>query len=343
MTATTIVIGLLVLGAAIGALSLLRSARGKRQMLQDVPPAMQPAYSDNELEQTVQYRYRAWGLVLFVFFALFLPIYWFFESTRLNAATEGFFVQSVVRGEALYTENCALCHGADGGGGGAASPYGDDGEGWPAPNLTNIAARYEENPNITDVRDYIITTLERGRPGTPMPTWGSAYGGPMTDQQIANITDWILSQQTGEIEEVASVAFTGEELYTNNCARCHGENANGLYTPDEGDPELRPGPSLVGVFERHSEATVLGILQNGIYLATGVSMPPWQTGYMYPDARYTDGDLQSIIDYIKELQPAELPEGVEKYQTPGTGTPGQTLEPPSTAMSDQAPVASSRG
>lgn len=319
MTATWIVVGILVLGVVIATALVWRAARGRRQALEDVPPAMRPGYSDNELEQSVQYRYRAWGLVLFVFFALFLPIYWFFESSRINAATEGQFVQSVVRGESLYLANCSQCHGQDGGGGAAASPYGDGS--WPAPSLTNIAARYADNSTVTDIRDYIILTLERGRPGTPMPVWGAAYGGPLTDQQIEEITDWILANQTGEVAEVQNTSASGEELYTENCVKCHGEEGNGLYTPEEGDPQLRPGPSLVGVLERHSEETILGILRNGIYRPP-VTMPPWQEGYMYPEGRYSDEDLQAIIDYLGELQPDELPEGAEQYATPGSGGPG---------------------
>lgn len=323
MTATWIVVGILVLGVVIATALVWRASRGRRQALQDVPPAMRPGYSDNELEQSVQYRYRAWGLVLFVFFALFLPIYWFFESSRINAATEGEFVQAVVRGESLYVENCSQCHGQEGGGGAAASPYGD--ESWPAPSLTNIAARYADNSTVTDIRDYIIVTLERGRPGTPMPVWGAAYGGPLTDQQIEEITDWILANQTGEVEEVQNASASGEDLYVENCVRCHGEDGNGLYTPEEGDPALRPGPSLVGVLERHSEETILGILQNGIYRLP-VTMPPWQQGYFYPDARFSDEDLQAIIDYLGELQPDQLPEGAEQYSTPGSGGLGD-VEP----------------
>ena len=347
MTATIIVVGILVLGAVLGALLIWRSARGRRGTVQDVPPGLRPAYSDAELEQSVQYRYRAWGMVLFVFFALFLPIYWFFESQRLNAVTEGTFVQSVVRGELLYEPNCSECHGRDGGGGAATSPYGDDS--WPAPNLTNIAARYEDNANITDIRDYIYTTIERGRPGTPMPTWGAAYGGPLTDQQIEEITDWILAQQTGEAEEAQNVSATGEELYTANCVRCHGEDGDGLYVPEEGNPETRPGASLIGVFERHNEETILGILRNGIYVNPGMTMPPWQNGYMYPDAsapqgesrpaRWVDEDLQAIIEHLKTLQPEELPPGADIYQAPGTGPPGPE-EPDdattTTALRDEA-------
>lgn len=334
MSATPIVVGILLLGAVIAGLLLWQSARGRRKALQDVPPGMRPAYSDEELEQSVALRYRAWGMVFFAFFALFLPVYWFFEASRLNDDTEGMFVQSVVRGEALYTENCAECHGAEGGGGAAVSPYGEGT--WVAPNLLNIAARYEENQNITDIRDYVETTIAHGRPGTPMPTWGAAYGGPLTDQQITEITDWILANQTGEVEEVATVEQVaadaeiepeqvGQYLFENNCVKCHGENANGLFEGED-TTELRPGPSLIGVLERHSPETVLGILRNGINFGNGMTMPPWQSGYMYPDARYGDDALQAIVDYLAEIQPEQMPEGAEQYQTPGTGPPGAPAE-----------------
>jgi cbb3-type cytochrome c oxidase subunit III len=296
-----------------------RSSRGRKPWIEDVPSAMRPGYSDEELEGRIRMRYLTWGVVLTIFFALALPIYWVLEQQRLSEEVEGFFTVSVERGETLYTENCAQCHGADGGGGGAASPYNPD-ETWPAPNLTTIAARYENNPNITDVRQYIINTLEQGRPGTPMPTWGAAYGGPWNDQQIEEVTDFILSRQVDDTAEPQQAsALSGQELFEGNCARCHGQDGQ--------SGEGRPGPSLVGVFERHEPETVLGILQNGIYLGTGVTMPPWQNGYFYPTspgdedgpAVYDDAALAKIIDHLETLQPDDLPADAGQYSTPGVG------------------------
>jgi cbb3-type cytochrome c oxidase subunit III len=296
----------------------MRSTRGRKPWIEDVPSAMRPGYSDEELEGKIRMRYLTWGAVLTIFFALFFPIYWIAEQSRLQEEVEGFFTVSVERGESLYTENCAQCHGAEGTGGGAASPYNPD-ENWPAPNLTTIAARYENNPNVTDIRQYIINTLEQGRPGTPMPEWGAAYGGPLTDQQIEEIADWILSRQVDDDAEPQQAAqLTGEELFAGNCARCHGEDGQ--------SGEGRPGPSLVGVFERHSEETIRGILQNGILMGTGVTMPPWQNGYFYPTspedggpAIYDDAALNKIINYLETLQPEELPEDAARYSTPGVG------------------------
>lgn len=299
-----------------------RGSRGRKPWVEDVPSAMQPGYSDEELEGRIRMRYLTWGVVLTVFFALALPLYWISEQARLSNEVEGFFTVAVERGETLYTENCAQCHGADAGGGGAASPYNAD-ENWPAPNLTTIAARYENNPNVTDIREYIINTLEQGRPGTPMPIWGAAYGGPWNDQQIEEVTDFLLSRQVDDtVEAQAAANLSGRELFEGNCARCHGVDGQ------SGDG--RPGPSLVGVFERHGRDSVLGILRNGIKLGTGVTMPPWQNGYFYPTgpgedagpAVYDDAALNKIVDYLEKLQPETLPEDAGQYSTPGVGESG---------------------
>jgi mono/diheme cytochrome c family protein len=46
-----------------------------------------------------------------------------------------------------------------------------------------------------------MATIERGRTnnvlgnGDDMPTWGQLYGGPLTDQQINDIIDWLQTIQ----------------------------------------------------------------------------------------------------------------------------------------------------
>src|SRR5690606_34755102 len=80
----------------------VRSKRGRRPWIEDVPSALRPGYSDEELEGKIRMRYLTWGAVLTVFFALFLPIYWVTEQSRLQEEVEGFFASSVARGEALF-------------------------------------------------------------------------------------------------------------------------------------------------------------------------------------------------------------------------------------------------
>jgi mono/diheme cytochrome c family protein len=330
VSTTTIAIIVLALGAGLALVLLLASGNAKRKLSSSIPPAQRPAYPDEELEGNHLERLMSWGLVLTLFFAIFLPAYWLREPTRAQDKQENLFARDFAAGASLYEANCASCHGADARGGSALSPYGA--EQWPAPNLRNIAARYEDSRIVVDVREHIEETLHRGRPGTPMPVWGAAYGGPMTDFQIEAITDWILANQEGDVIEASAAldesgtAVSGEDLYQQNCARCHGAELQGVV-----------GPSLQGVFERHTDETILGILRNGINLVgSGMSMPPWQEAYMYPDARYDDEALTRIIDYLREAQPSTLPEDAGQYQTPNIGEPLGTPAPED--LDGEAPV-----
>jgi mono/diheme cytochrome c family protein len=128
----------------------------------------------------------------------------------------------------------------------------------------------------------------------------------MTDEEIESITLYLLLNQVDEVAEAdAAVDLSGEELFQQNCAKCHSGVRLGW---DSG--EGHPAPPLNRVFERHGEETILNIMRYGVGMPTGAIMPPWQEGYMYPDARYTDEALQRIIDYLREQQDpdVELPE-----------------------------------
>jgi mono/diheme cytochrome c family protein len=367
LNATTIAIGILALAGLVVLILLLANANRGRKAIEDVPPGMRPAYSDEQLERSVLERYMAWGLVMTLFFAVFFPLYWLREEGRLNAEQETFFVEDVVRGEDEYVQLCAECHGPAGGGGAAPSPYGEGS--WPAPAMVDIAARYADHTLLSqpsELRTFIEQTIQRGRPGTPMPTWGAAYGGPLTDQQIDSITDWILANQVDEVEangeangedaeaedgngedaeaeETAQATnVSGEDLYTQNCAKCHGEDAGGRM-----DGTL--APSLLTVFDRHAEATILGILRNGIIMPHGGPiMPPWQNGYMYPDSRLSDEELEAIVDYLRELGGGEGTEDAT-VEAEDTGEPADAedtqdeqvdleIEPTQEARASQTPA-----
>lgn len=325
MNATTIALTILGI-AALGALLFLW-LQSRRRTRVEIPPALRPAYSDEQLETSVLERYMGWGLVLTLFFAVFLPLYFLNEPRRQAAKIEGDFVSTYHRGEELYEQFCSSCHGPDATGGAASSPYNPE-DSWPAPNLTTIAARYADSTTAGDIRTFINTTIRRGRPGTPMPTWGADFGGPMTDQQIFDITDWILVNQVEEIEEPQAAAnMSGAELFDLHCARCHGEDLQGVV-----------GPSLIGVNQRHDEETLMGILRNGINMGNGIMMPPWQNGYMYPDGRLSDSALRKLVDYMSEQQPDEVPPGAQNFQTPGLGPADERRDPQESRQPDATDV-----
>src|SRR3712207_564209 len=102
MSLTTLVIVVLaVVTIAVIALLLANAARGRR-VSQDIPPAMRPAYADEQLESRVLERTMGWGMVFTIGFAVFLPIYWLREPVRQTSSQEGEFVQDFSEGEAAF-------------------------------------------------------------------------------------------------------------------------------------------------------------------------------------------------------------------------------------------------
>jgi mono/diheme cytochrome c family protein len=126
-----------------------------------------------------------------------LPFLYLREPARMKSAAAKEQNESVRLGKATFEEFCARCHGDNAEGGtvkrfvapGVKNAKPEDRQ---APNLHEIATRYPKD----DVAKVAWDTIQKGRPGTPMPTWGVRYGGPMNDQQITDLVNYILSIQS---------------------------------------------------------------------------------------------------------------------------------------------------
>lgn len=318
-----IAVVILLIGLAVFAIAYVvvgpgRNRTGKKRM-GDIPLAMRPHHSDEELETTALERAMSWGVALSLFAAVFIAVYWWIEPARINNKVDEFYTKDVAAGHALFETNCATCHGSDAGGGSAPNPYNADAP-WPAPNLSNLQARYADSDIVSDVEQFMTMTIKQGRAGTPMPAWGAAYSGPMNDQQVEQIVKYLLSIQTGQVEAVDAQAFvgaSGEDLFTNNCARCHGYNLEGQV-----------GPQLLNVFERYGadptdpaslqavRDTIRGTVTNGRYVPTGAIMPPFANVL-------TDDAITSIIDYIESQQVTGGPRFGQIGGDPTTSEGGQ--------------------
>ena len=301
---SSVVIYALIVALAAFAVAYVVVGPGKRRAgarrRGDIPLAMRPYHSDEELETTGLERAMAWGVALSMFSAVFVAVYWVIEPERIESKQDEFYRESVAQGRELYAANCATCHGADAGGGSAPNPY-DSNAPWPAPNLANIHARYADSDIVADVEAFLTETIKQGRPGTPMPAWGAAYQGPMNDLQVQAVVDYLLSIQTGELEEADAQAFEGamgdgQAIYQNNCARCHGDDLQGQV-----------GPQLLNVFERYGwdegdaetraavEETLRGTILTGRYVPSGPIMPSFEHVL-------TEDAVDAVIEYIFEQQ-----------------------------------------
>lgn len=176
-----------------------------------IPIGFRPAPSDDELETSVLERWQGWGLLLTLFLGIFLPVYLlFFEPARMEDAALEQRAESIQRGAAhfaLSTEEntagygCAQCHGANAQGGVVpnfkSTPTSKPAD-YPAPNLREVFKRQlEVKKTPTDAYRFVYETIAEGRPGTPMATWGLGYGGPLNDQQIEDIINYLISIQEG--------------------------------------------------------------------------------------------------------------------------------------------------
>jgi mono/diheme cytochrome c family protein len=198
-----------------------RGAVVRRKRALSVPVGFRPAPSDDELETNVLERWQGWGTLLLVFLALFIPLYFiFFENQRSNDAGLRQRAESIRRGAHIFAQakpgahgfqaGCARCHGTYAGGGivpkfkpnASADPVDV-----PAPALNQVFKRQIVDAKKTprDAYRYVYDTIAQGRAGTPMPTWGLGYGGPMNDQQIEDTINYLLSIQIGLPTDVAKV------------------------------------------------------------------------------------------------------------------------------------------
>jgi mono/diheme cytochrome c family protein len=67
----------------------------------------------------------------------------------------------------------------------------------------------EQKKSPKDAYRFVYETIAQGRAGTPMPTWGLGYGGPMNDQQIADVINYLISIQDNLPKDVSSKLAAG--------------------------------------------------------------------------------------------------------------------------------------
>lgn len=153
-------------------------------------------------------------------------IYSFKEGTKLNTA-------SVRHASVLYAKYCALCHGKNREG--YVADY--------APSLRShalMAATQLPRSNY----NYLRHTIAYGRAGTAMAPYAKSQGGPMDEDDIDLLIQW-LHEQSGvkkpvelAADPVAGDAALGKTLYAKHCAACHGTNGEGISAPALGNPML---------------------------------------------------------------------------------------------------------
>ena len=119
----------------------------------------------------------------------------------------------------LFQNNCAQCHGSDGGG---AAGF---------PNLANADWQWGGDP------DAIVATITGGRVAA-MPAWLPVIGEQGVDAVVAYVET--LSGQQAD----ATLAASGKAIFETNCAACHGFDGKGMAAV--GAPNLTDDVWLYG-------------------------------------------------------------------------------------------------
>lgn len=304
-----VAIALVVVIFIAGAAFLLRTAT-RRPSLEakapPVPPSRRPGDTDDVLESERLNRVSRWGVVFSVAFAGFITFYWLAERGRMLTKEDSLHELSVRRGAQYFDEGskfiegaevigveCSRCHGE--GGVGGENEYLDPATGQKrlvqVPELQTVFARYEKPPGVGTTEDFIRETIQRGRPGTDMPTWGDQYGGPLTAQQIDDIVNYLES-----IQKPITVApeATGQQLFAQFCSVCHGVNGTGGSGPAMvGGSEAVQFPSIEDHIAFVKSGSTRGVSYGTSGQGTG-AMPKWE-GVL------TEEQIRAVVEYERSL------------------------------------------
>ena len=153
--------------------------------------------------------------------------------TYTLAAAEG---TSLDVGQQLYSQSCASCHGEFGEGGPNPSHAGDI-------IFPISTAEYLQTRDDSTLRSIIA----QGQPNYGMSPFGSAFGGPLDDDDIDVIVAYIRSWEDNppvelppEIEiSVETVSLDSRQIYDQLCSQCHGSDGEGGIGPSFEKPQFQ--------------------------------------------------------------------------------------------------------
>jgi mono/diheme cytochrome c family protein len=239
--------------------------------------------------------------VVAVLLVALLLIVFIRENDRMVDETATQLGNSVSRGGRLFDQYCSGCHGRRGEG--LAGVY-------PPLNVEDLWAGRDDVSFYGTLHDYISLTIAGGHPAQRMPSWADDYGGPLRDDQIEDLTRFVLNWQGEQPEGVrdpgAAPGVTttpapevtpagtevpvaegdpaaGEPVFVQNCSSCHGEQAEGGAL----------GPSLVSEGLRgQPDEFFRDVITHG---RPGTAMPAW-------GPILSAQDIENVIAWLRVKQ-----------------------------------------
>lgn len=184
------------------------------------------------------------------------------------------------KGEQLYNENCAICHGHEGKGG--------------------VGIPLELEDFLVQTPDeYLRRTIRVGRPGRIMPTFYR-----LSDHDIDAIIGYIRSWRKTTAPQwdgtpIKADASKGKLLFDKNCASCHGVDARGgkgtgkMFSRPRDLPIAPPALNNQGFLNSASDQMLKTIITHG---RRQTPMPAASQFNLSED------DIDNLVSYIRSFQ-----------------------------------------
>jgi cbb3-type cytochrome oxidase cytochrome c subunit/mono/diheme cytochrome c family protein len=174
----------------------------------------------------------------------------------------------LARGQQLYGDHCASCHGATGAG---------DGPGAAAlrPRPANLVEHEYDGRRLAEA-------LWHGVSGTAMPAWRDY---PLGDLAALSASVRALSAGREEPALPAHLTEIGARVYAANCAQCHGDDGDGRGSAADA---LTMAPTNFHT-QRPTLDRSLRVLRNGV---DGTPMAPWS-------GRLGADEMLAVAHYVR--------------------------------------------
>lgn len=184
-------------------------------------------------------------------------------------------------GHAAFKDNCATCHGSGAEGGFGYPNLNDDDWLWGG-KITDIYTTLQHGirmPNDWDSRQ------------SEMPAFGK--DGLLEKNDIEAVANYVIALSDGKMHE----DMAGYDIFMENCAACHGENAKGMR--EMGAPNLTDAIWLYGGDYETVYETV--------YNSRAGMMPAWKT-------RLDDNTIRQLAVYVHSLGGGEAEEAAAEEE-----------------------------
>jgi mono/diheme cytochrome c family protein len=182
----------------------------------------------------------------------------------------------------LFATNCSACHGQFGQGGPNPARPGDM-----IPPISS--AEFLGTRDDTTLRNIIL----QGQPDLGMNPFGSAYGGPLTDDQVDSVVAFVRGWQANPPQvppaeaatpTPAQPSLTAEQIYKSVCAQCHGANGEGGSGPALNTAEFQT---------QFDDQALFKVISEGI-----PSTPMIGVGGVF-----SQDQIQQLVSLIRNLKP----------------------------------------